>query len=344
MDQRLSQEMADIADIADEVGCYDEADAIAALLPKINIIRQAQYESGQNYWLLNQRAFERAWRIKREKAGLSQATPTTPDNFRSAQECWFEVLEEYQDALLGNDADMLSKYAATDNPSCPKCGNYNAMLEHWDEIKGEFSRKCRDCGYEAKKPDSESKKPDPATETADNGCTTTMSEGMTKFHKDLESGSEGMSAGEQISRKFGPRGFNAAAISREILNKISERLMEGSAPGVAFYEAMDHFTSGEYEKEVLASAMENVMKIASMTEKLAASEDEDVAAEIANLTRTLQGKISYLKAFLDTVEQRLDALPKPASQEELKTRTFLPGDAWHGSYSPKSIQPNGEAI
>ena len=41
------------------------------------------------------------------------------------------------------------KFSVTDNPSCPKCGNYNAMLEHWDEIKGEFYRKCRDCGYEA---------------------------------------------------------------------------------------------------------------------------------------------------------------------------------------------------
>lgn len=322
--EQVIKDLADVADIADEVGNYDEADAVAKLLSKANMVRLAQYEGGQNYWTLNQRAFERAWRIKREKAGLTQTAPTTPDQFKSAQECWLEVLEEYQDALLGNDAEMLSKYAAAeehkDNPSCPECGHYNAMLEHWDEVKGEFSRKCRDCGHEEKKPD-------PSTETADNGCTTTMSDSMTKFHKDLESGSDGPSEGEQITRKFGPKGFNAgAAISREIMNKISERLMAGSAPGVAVYEALDHFTSGEYEREILVAAMENAQKIAgSISEELLGTDvpvdrDEKINA-LENLVRAFKGRLEILeKAVKET-------LPEAASQEQLKKRTFNPGEA-----------------
>lgn len=37
--------------------------------------------------------------------------------------------------------------SGVDNPSCPRCGMYNAMLAHWDSERGEFNRVCRDCGY-----------------------------------------------------------------------------------------------------------------------------------------------------------------------------------------------------
>ena len=33
-----------------------------------------------------------------------------------------------------------------DEPSCPKCGHYNAML-HDNYYDGVYSHKCRDCGY-----------------------------------------------------------------------------------------------------------------------------------------------------------------------------------------------------
>jgi DNA-directed RNA polymerase subunit M/transcription elongation factor TFIIS len=35
-------------------------------------------------------------------------------------------------------------------PSCPKCGHYNAMLQHRGGVGGKPEiRKCRDCGHEA---------------------------------------------------------------------------------------------------------------------------------------------------------------------------------------------------
>ncbi len=45
---------------------------------------------------------------------------------------------------------MTCSYENNDEPSCPKCGNYNAMLWCRGGLRNEPEvRKCRDCGQEA---------------------------------------------------------------------------------------------------------------------------------------------------------------------------------------------------
>lgn len=91
-----------LADSADEAGMHVEADRIAAVLPAVRSLKVAQYEGASNYWIANGRAFEMAWKEKRGD----------PADRRSATECWWEVLEEYQKGLLGNQKDFVSKYAS----------------------------------------------------------------------------------------------------------------------------------------------------------------------------------------------------------------------------------------
>ena len=104
--------LLELADKADEAGLTKHADAIAALLPSMRIMRAAQYEGFQNYWVANGRAFEKSYWQKRQKKKLSDGEPKTAEDYNSAHEAWFDTLEEYQKGLLGNHEDFLSKFAA----------------------------------------------------------------------------------------------------------------------------------------------------------------------------------------------------------------------------------------
>jgi hypothetical protein len=64
-----------------------------------------------NYWLANGRAFEMAWKEKRQKSKLNDNLPIEDDDFNSAHKAWFEVLDEFQKSLLTNQLDFVSKYA-----------------------------------------------------------------------------------------------------------------------------------------------------------------------------------------------------------------------------------------
>lgn len=45
---------------------------------------------------------------------------------------------------------MTCSYTNNDEPTCPKCGHYNAMLWCGDSFETpDEVRKCRDCGQEA---------------------------------------------------------------------------------------------------------------------------------------------------------------------------------------------------
>lgn len=98
-----------LADEADEAGMTAQADKIATVLPLCKTIKVAQYEGFQNYWIANGRAFEMAWKAKRSKG---KGNKRGEEDFKSAHECWFEVLEEYQKSLLTNQQEFISKYAA----------------------------------------------------------------------------------------------------------------------------------------------------------------------------------------------------------------------------------------
>lgn len=108
-----------IANIADDNGMYEEADALTTLIPKI---KTAQYEGFQQHCIQNTRAFENSVRQKME-------TKTPHDS-------WWETLEEYQESLMGNHSDFLSKYASVQTAS--SSGNFdievsNLLLEEITE-------------------------------------------------------------------------------------------------------------------------------------------------------------------------------------------------------------------
>jgi len=218
--------MVELANMADDQGLYQEADKLTEAAKGLNLVKIAQYEGGSNYWIANSRAFERAWKIKREKKKLSDSVPKTPEDFRSAQECWFEVLEEFQDGLLGTQEEF-NKYAAA---------------------------KDKDKKKEIERSKKETEKAQPGME---------MSGPMTKWHRNMddEAKQEGESIGEHVTHVFGPKGLRAE-VARAMGNKISERLMAGSAPGVALYEAMDYFASGQYEADACREAQEALDELA----------------------------------------------------------------------------------
>jgi hypothetical protein len=97
--------MVELADLADEAGMTVAADRLAAVFPMVHTLKTAQYEGFNNYWIANGRAFEMAYKQKRMKGGHD------PEKFRSPNEVWWEVLEEFQKSLLSNQQDFISKYA-----------------------------------------------------------------------------------------------------------------------------------------------------------------------------------------------------------------------------------------
>lgn len=103
--EKMILAMLEVADMADASGMYTEADALAAVLPALRTVKLAQYEGFQNYWIANGRAFEMAYKQKRSKG------KDNVEDFRSPQEVWFEILDEYQKSLMTNQHDFISKYA-----------------------------------------------------------------------------------------------------------------------------------------------------------------------------------------------------------------------------------------
>jgi len=109
----LASKIAKLADDADVAGLEEHADALSGLLPKMGLLKMAQYEGSQHYWIMNGRAFEKSWREKRKKKHTDDSSyhGDDPDFYRSAHDCWWETLEEYQESLLGDHKEWLQKYA-----------------------------------------------------------------------------------------------------------------------------------------------------------------------------------------------------------------------------------------
>jgi len=95
----LASKLVEFGDLADDNGLGECADKVAALMPRLAILRVAQYEGFTNYWIANGRAFERAYKEKASKPGASP------------HEAWWAVLEEFQDSLGGNQSKFNEKYA-----------------------------------------------------------------------------------------------------------------------------------------------------------------------------------------------------------------------------------------
>jgi hypothetical protein len=210
----LSRLMLDLADEADAAGLRAQADGIAAVLPAIKVMKAAQYEGFQHYWIHNGRAFERAFVEKMKSKGKDFDLYDA----KSAHEAWFEVLDEYQEGLMGNEEEFLEKYARKGKKEVEKSDTSGA---------------------------------------GSSGAT--MSKAMTEFHDKLKNKAkdEGKSEGQAISEWLDSH----KAACTLLTTRISEKLDDGSQPGVAFYEAMDEFLSGEWLADAVASIEESIFSV-----------------------------------------------------------------------------------
>lgn len=93
---QLMQAVMQIGTMADENGLHQEANKFDNCL--VALAEAAKYEGFKGFWYTNGRAFEKAYKAK-------------IDSGKSPQDCWMEVLEEYQDYLLSGK-DFCKKYAS----------------------------------------------------------------------------------------------------------------------------------------------------------------------------------------------------------------------------------------
>lgn len=107
--------MLDLADEADKAGMEEKADAVANVLPDINIVKFAQFESAQPYWMLNSRAFELAVKERKKEKKPDDFTAEPAEDGEGWHEAWWKTLEEYQDALMGEHEDFLKKHASKEH-------------------------------------------------------------------------------------------------------------------------------------------------------------------------------------------------------------------------------------
>lgn len=228
--QALMQMLVGLGNGADEAGLTDNATEMDQLLGKM--AKVAQYEGFVNYWLANGRAFELAWKKKREK---SKPDDARPNEYKSAHDAWMEVLDEYQESLLSNQGDFLSKYA-----------------------KKEVEKS--DCGSPS----------------------ATMSKSMTEWSKKMKDKAEkeGKTLGEAYSEWLDSQ--KMAGADKILMEKIANRITEGSAPGVAVYEALYELTTPARLAEV-----SNDLKAAS--ERLVAAAKAAGKEDLAKEAQMLQG-------------------------------------------------------
>lgn len=139
----LTARLVEAADAADDEGLTKVADGLTALLPKLRMMRAAQYEGFVNYWIANSRAFERAWKEKRLTKKLHDNLPRTNDDYRSFQECWFEVLDEYQKGLLGNHREFLGKYASKEEERADMGGSTPIMSGRMTEFAQDMEARAK---------------------------------------------------------------------------------------------------------------------------------------------------------------------------------------------------------
>jgi len=112
--QKLMESLLGMADFADEQGMREEADALSALIADVKMIKAAQYEGFQNYWLANTRAFELAFKNRFE---------SQKEDKKSFHQAWMETLQDYMDSLLGPQTEYIGKNLKT--------AQYEGFQNYW---------------------------------------------------------------------------------------------------------------------------------------------------------------------------------------------------------------------
>jgi hypothetical protein len=212
---KLSARLATAAGKADAAGILALGDRLDSMARKVGIVRLAQYEGFQHYWIMNGRAFEKSWKEKRKKRQSDDLKYhfNDEDYFRSANECWWETLEEYQDSLMGEHEAWLEKFAG---------------------------RRKRRKAKETEEGSAGTGGPSPM-----------MSGKMKEFHDEM-SGDDEMSEGERWSKWLDDQSKKAAGTM--LMERVASKMASGSEPGVALYESIDEVVSGSHVPQVVAEA------------------------------------------------------------------------------------------
>lgn len=101
MDKLLIQ-MIQLADKLDRKSSKKAVEMLDSCIKTAGLIKQAQYVGVQGYWVKQERCFVNCYNAKRRKSS-GKASP---------QECFFDCLDEYQEAMVGSvETDSWSKYA-----------------------------------------------------------------------------------------------------------------------------------------------------------------------------------------------------------------------------------------
>lgn len=81
-------------------GLKKEASALDSIAEDLLMVKKAQYDGVQGYWLRNGRCFNNCYRQKR-----------TDSPEKSAQEIWSECHSEWQSSIMSNSSSTWDKYA-----------------------------------------------------------------------------------------------------------------------------------------------------------------------------------------------------------------------------------------
>lgn len=252
--EMLLKKIIELSSIAEKNGLTEESKVLSSLIPDFKIMKVAQYEGFQNYWIANGRSFEQMFKNKIEQE----------ENKLSFQEAWFETLQEYADSLLSEQNKFIQKSIRT--------AQYEGSQNHWiaNSRAFELSFKKKLEKYKHKNSDSFTK-----------AWFETLEEFQNKLEKNefIENNLKTASKKKDnfideiikdaslknitITKVFKDWNEMHKDASRKLINKIGEKVESGISPGVAFYETIDYFYSGSHARNTLRKcrfAVNNIRK------------------------------------------------------------------------------------
>ena len=112
--EKLMQSLLGMADMADDHGLRGDADSLTSMISDVKMMKAAQYEGFQNYWVANGRAFELAFKHRLEAQ--------TGDE-KSFHQAWMDTLQDYMDSLLGPQTEFIGKNL--------KMAQYEGFQNYW---------------------------------------------------------------------------------------------------------------------------------------------------------------------------------------------------------------------
>lgn len=251
--EKLMQSLLGMADVADEQGLPEEADALATLISEVKMMKAAQYEGFQNYWLANGRAFELSFKQRLE---------AQKDDEKSYHRAWMETLQDYMDSLLGPQTEFIGKHLKT--------AQYEGFQNYWLMNSRAFELAFK-------------KKLEAQSEKEKSFCKAWFEvledyqdcEDRQDFLQDALKKTAGKSDSDMamtVLAEADRRKVTVADLYCEwsdchkealtgVLVMASKKIESGESPAVAVYESLDYFTSGAHSRNTIRKIQSCANKI-----------------------------------------------------------------------------------